>query len=413
MKEERIVVTIDADGAMTAKTSVSKVSVALRNWRLFFWIGWTRWIQHTREFKEKDAQSSTLLDNNNAEVEQNEWVWKAERSDDRSKCALLALESIGAVLSNQTTQCSVSIGGRTWTMRHYQRTLRYSLQCSQSWKQANLDGWVEKHIHIKFAWSRSLTARTTCNTRSDREALRQERLAMEGRKTLIETRRATVIKQAKALGYRLKNRFRMVRLMVLVNRIGTVMDIQVGHITKQWNIRSINLYSGFKDVRWRVRDVGTRNTGRLAQVPQPPPMTFLSNGKQPKVWKALLSRAENHCNSQKQCIISSKVPKISVFPSSVHRIWTRKFTSVMQSCFNMSDIVVTGRYVHSLRNTNLRWRGSTNQVVHFQHQSINSSTPKPKRLKSSLCWWWTFGVWICNRRTPCFYWGEIMTEEEK
>ena len=42
-----------------------------------------------------------------------------------------------------------------------------------------------------------------------------------------------------------------------------------------------------------------------------------------------------------------------------------EFTSVMQSCFNMSDIVVTGRYVHSLRNTNLRWRGSTNQVVHF------------------------------------------------
>jgi anaerobic ribonucleoside-triphosphate reductase activating protein len=42
-----------------------------------------------------------------------------------------------------------------------------------------------------------------------------------------------------------------------------------------------------------------------------------------------------------------------------------EFTSIMQSCFNMSDIVVTGRYVHSLRNTALRWRGSTNQVVHF------------------------------------------------
>lgn len=42
-----------------------------------------------------------------------------------------------------------------------------------------------------------------------------------------------------------------------------------------------------------------------------------------------------------------------------------EFTSIMQSCFNMSDIVVTGRYVHSLRNTNLRWRGSINQVVHF------------------------------------------------
>ena len=51
-----------------------------------------------------------------------------------------------------------------------------------------------------------------------------------------------------------------------------------------------------------------------------------------------------------------------------------EFTSVMQSCFNMSDIVVTGRYVHSLRNTNLRWRGSTNQVVHFptpKYQFLN------------------------------------------
>jgi len=49
------------------------------------------------------------------------------------------------------------------------------------------------------------------------------------------------------------------------------------------------------------------------------------------------------------------------------------FTSVMQACFNMSDIVVTGRYVHALRNTNLRWRGSTNQVVHFptpRYQSL-------------------------------------------
>ena len=42
-----------------------------------------------------------------------------------------------------------------------------------------------------------------------------------------------------------------------------------------------------------------------------------------------------------------------------------EFTSVMQTCFNMSDIVVTGRYVHSLRSTDLRWRGSTNQTVHF------------------------------------------------
>ena len=72
------------------------------------------------------------------------------------------------------------------------------------------------------------------------------------------------------------------------------MDIQVGHMLQSSEIYGpgIDSYSGFKDVRWRVRDVGTRNTGRLAQVPQPPPMTFLSNGKQPKVWKALLLGGE-------------------------------------------------------------------------------------------------------------------------
>ena len=42
-----------------------------------------------------------------------------------------------------------------------------------------------------------------------------------------------------------------------------------------------------------------------------------------------------------------------------------EFSTDMLDCFNMSDIVVTGRYVHELRNTNLRWRGSTNQIVHF------------------------------------------------
>lgn len=50
-----------------------------------------------------------------------------------------------------------------------------------------------------------------------------------------------------------------------------------------------------------------------------------------------------------------------------------EFTAVMQACFDMSDIVVTGRYVHALRNTNLRWRGSANQVVHFptpRYQSL-------------------------------------------
>lgn len=42
-----------------------------------------------------------------------------------------------------------------------------------------------------------------------------------------------------------------------------------------------------------------------------------------------------------------------------------EFDENMQSCFDSSDIVITGRYVQELRNTNLRWRGSSNQIVHL------------------------------------------------
>ena len=42
-----------------------------------------------------------------------------------------------------------------------------------------------------------------------------------------------------------------------------------------------------------------------------------------------------------------------------------EFDVIMQSCFDNSDIVVTGRYLQEKRNTNLRWRGSTNQIIHF------------------------------------------------
>ena len=68
------------------------------------------------------------------------------------ECALLALESIGAVLSNQTTtQCSVSIGGRTWTMRHVngRYAIRYNARNRGS-RPTWMDG-LRKHIHIKFA----------------------------------------------------------------------------------------------------------------------------------------------------------------------------------------------------------------------------------------------------------------------
>ena len=42
-----------------------------------------------------------------------------------------------------------------------------------------------------------------------------------------------------------------------------------------------------------------------------------------------------------------------------------EFDEVMQSCFDLCDIAVTGRYVQELRDTTLRWRGSRNQQVHF------------------------------------------------
>lgn len=36
-----------------------------------------------------------------------------------------------------------------------------------------------------------------------------------------------------------------------------------------------------------------------------------------------------------------------------------------RSCFEKSDIVVTGRYLAALRDESLAWRGSANQTVHF------------------------------------------------
>lgn len=35
-------------------------------------------------------------------------------------------------------------------------------------------------------------------------------------------------------------------------------------------------------------------------------------------------------------------------------------------CYEASDIVVAGRYIESQRNTQLRWRGSSNQTVEFR-----------------------------------------------
>ena len=42
-----------------------------------------------------------------------------------------------------------------------------------------------------------------------------------------------------------------------------------------------------------------------------------------------------------------------------------EFDKKMQTCFDLCDIVVTGRFVQELRDTTLRWRGSSNQQVHI------------------------------------------------
>ena len=41
-----------------------------------------------------------------------------------------------------------------------------------------------------------------------------------------------------------------------------------------------------------------------------------------------------------------------------------EFDETMQKCFMASDLVISGRYVQELRDIGLRWRGSSNQVIH-------------------------------------------------
>ena len=53
-----------------------------------------------------------------------------------------------------------------------------------------------------------------------------------------------------------------------------------------------------------------------------------------------------------------------------------EFDSAMQRCFDLSDIAVTGRYEQGLRDTTLRWRGSTNQQVHFISNAYDDSVLK-------------------------------------
>ena len=47
---------------------------------------------------------------------------------------------------------------------------------------------------------------------------------------------------------------------------------------------------------------------------------------------------------------------LSVFLYTGYNI--EEFNKIQLECYNLSDIVVSGRYIHSERDTNLRWRGS-------------------------------------------------------
>jgi anaerobic ribonucleoside-triphosphate reductase activating protein len=49
-----------------------------------------------------------------------------------------------------------------------------------------------------------------------------------------------------------------------------------------------------------------------------------------------------------------------------------EFDKTMQACFDNSDIAITGRYIQEKRDTSLRWRGSTNQIVHTQSEFYNN-----------------------------------------
>jgi len=136
-------------------------------------------------------------------------VWREQSvpMTDR-ECALLALKAIGAVVSNHTeTQCSLSIGGRSWTMRHSngRYAIRYNARNRGS-RPSWMDGLGEAYAHqIALKQERLSRREQVATLDAQRRAIQQERAAMETeRKALIETRKATVIKQAKALGYRVK-----------------------------------------------------------------------------------------------------------------------------------------------------------------------------------------------------------------
>ena len=136
-------------------------------------------------------------------------VWREQSvpMTDR-ECALLALDAIGAVVSNHTeTQWSLRIGGRSWTMRHTngRYAIRYNARNRGS-RPSWMDGLGEAYARqIALKQERLARREQIATLDAERKAIQQERTTMEiERQALIETRKATVIKQAKALGYRVK-----------------------------------------------------------------------------------------------------------------------------------------------------------------------------------------------------------------
>ena len=136
-------------------------------------------------------------------------VWREQSvpMTDR-ECALLALEAIGAnVINHSETQCSLSISGRSWTMSHTKGryAIRYNARDHGS-RPSWMDSLGEAYAHqVVLKQERLARQEQLATLDAERRAIQQERAAMESeRKALIETRKATVIKQAKALGYRVK-----------------------------------------------------------------------------------------------------------------------------------------------------------------------------------------------------------------
>ena len=93
MKEERIVVTIDANGTMTAKTTGIKGERCIEELEaLLSELAELDEIQHTREYKEKDAQSRSITATSTS------WRWKPMSGVWREQSVPMTTESVHSSL---------------------------------------------------------------------------------------------------------------------------------------------------------------------------------------------------------------------------------------------------------------------------------------------------------------------------